>query len=253
MWAPLNLKVIINELKSLDTADGSAVSPSWDPSSSESSGARLASDLENVLWMTDDEFWSHKGLLMANDKTPPGRSTQGLNLAATRYFSQTAVRHQNLDWFYANSLIYFSHKQMVEKNERLAGDQLAGALSHGIRMLLDGQVGMGALLIGGKVLKWLVLLALISLPLLNPSDNGSLLLGLAAISYILSSSYLSSREFAAMKGRVFDRIWAANRVYGLVEFPEHIDWALLAREIADTRRAGVPWLPALEVAVRSRS
>jgi hypothetical protein len=141
---------------------------------------------------------------------------------------------------------------MVETNEQLAGDQFAGVFIHGFRMLLDGQFGMGTLFIVGKTLKWMVLLALISLPFINPSDNGSLLLGLAAVAYVLSSGYLSNREYAAMKARAFERIWATNRAYSLVEFPEHADWNLLAREIADTRSHGVPWLPALEIAVRNR-
>lgn len=246
---PLNLYQIIDDLKSI----GSRPCDSRADSSVGNVFEKLASDLEGIVWLTDGGAWEHKAPLSINDKGPLGRNTNSLEIAAIFYFSQQEIQRADLDWLYVDLLIFYSNKRMEQMGEKLAGDQFAGTVTHGIQMLVDGRYLMGTLFVIAKAVKWLTLLGLVSLPLFNPGDTGSVVLAIGAIAYILSSGYVMKQEFASSKTLAFERIWAANRVYSIVQQGVPMNWQLLAQELIETRKMGVPWLSAIDVAVRARN
>ena len=51
---------------------------------------------------------------------------------------------------------------------------------------------------------------------------------------------------------MFERIWSVNKAYALISEGEEINRELLLRELNDARRQGVPWLTAIDCAVKVR-
>ena len=214
-----------------------------------------AKQLERLADYFDSGYWSHQGHLSSNDELTTKSYPQGLNSAAIQYFSQRAVQHDELDWFYVDALIANSNKNMVNLGESLVADQGAGAFLHGFRQIVDGKYQMGLFLILLKLVKIMILLAAIFFPLVL-ADNGAIqfaALSLGAIGYVLMSWYIDGVDFSSNKNRIFERIWCVNRVYSLTADKSNINWDLLARELNDTRREGVPWLSGLDAAVKARA
>lgn len=214
-----------------------------------------AQNLENLASYFSSEIWQHKSPLSTNDELTTGSFPAALNSYAIQYFSQNAFQDNELDWFYVDALIANTNKNMVALGESLAGIQSAGAFAHGILQLIDGKYKMGLFLVIAKLFKLLVVLIAVFFPLII-AERGQIqyaTLSLGAIGYVLMSWHRDSVDFSVIKDRIFQRIWCVNRVYSLTSEDFHINWGLLARELDDTRREGVPWLSGLDLAVKARA
>lgn len=217
--------------------------------------AQAALNLENLKGYFDSEVWEHKGFLSANDEVTTGSFPASLNTCAIQYFSQNAFEDSELDWFYVDALIANTNKNMVTLGESLAADQSAGAVTHGIFQIINGKYKMGLLFIVAKLLKLSIILAAVFFPLAM-AESGQIqfaVLSLGAIGYVLVSLHNEKVEFSTIKDRTFKRIWCVNRVYSLTAENFNINWDLLAQELDDTRREGVPWLSGLDFAVKARA
>jgi hypothetical protein len=208
--------------------------------------------LEDLVGCTENGWWFHRAPLSTNDQLKYV-DIQALNANATAYFSQSSLKREDLDWFYIDALIAYSNTAMVALGESLAGDQFSGAFVHGIRMLNQGRYGMGVAFIVGKLFKWLILIGAFVLPLSSADELQYSVLSLAAIGYVLVSTYTKNREYSCMKRKIFERIWDINQVYALTADTSGIEWDLLGQTLEETRRRGVPWLSGLYVAVQNRS
>ena len=215
----------------------------------------VATDLESVVFVTNCGIWQHKSTLSANDDLSSAEiAPEFLNRAAIRYFSQSVVNHAVIDWFYIDALVAYSNKKMVAVGEALVADQFAGALTHGIRMLLDGKYWMGILMISAKLLKLIFILVVIFFPLSIADDGHAVMsiISMGGVGYFLLSGHRAEQEYLAVKRKMFERIWSVNKVYAIIAENEEINWELLSRELSDARRQGVPLLSALDVAVNFR-
>ncbi len=212
-------------------------------------------NLEKLMGYFDSEIWAHKGPLSTNDELTTRSFPSTLNSCAVQYFSQNVFQNNELDWFYVDALIANTNKNMVALGESLAAHQSSGAFTYGILQLIDGKYKMGLFLILIKLVKLLIILIAVFFPLVL-ADHGQTqfaVLSLGAIGYVLMSWHRDSIEFSAIKDRIFKRIWCVNRVYSLTAENFNINWSLLARELDDTRREGVPWLSGLDLAVKARA
>lgn len=215
----------------------------------------VISNLDNVSVICDKGTWRHLIGLSANDKLTYsktfGESTADMiNNAARHYFSQDVVRIQELDWFYVDVLIAYTNKRMVMLSESIGGDIFAGAFTHGLRMLFEKQVAMGAAFIIGKLLLWVLYAAAILIPLSIKGEN-YWVISLAVSGYVLLENIQTNRDYMQLKIKTFERIWTISRVYTLTEYPDFY-WDVLAKELDASRRDGIPWLSALDTAVKHR-
>lgn len=215
---------------------------------------RIAENLDVIATYLEKGIWYHKGPLSANDDLTTRNYPDELNSYANDYFKQSTVRTDELDWFFVDVLMASSNKLMIKQGESLLGDQFSGVMTHGIKMLMDGQYLMGLLMIGAKLIKLFILLLIVFFPLSIAYDGhpGVAVLSLGGIGYFLLSGHRLDQEYSAMKKSMFDRLWHVNRVYSLLASEHKINWSLLERELNDTRRMGVMWASPLDTAVKFR-
>ena len=216
-----------------------------------------AAILTIFMSMSYRDYWTHLDNLTDEEENKKFKLhieyVDGVNERADYYFSQNALRTEELDWLFTDYLIVGSYKKLeADMTEVLLKDLKQSSLFNSIMNFASGKSVVGLFEMVWFLAKWILILGLFGIFLLGTTESPIFgVFALAMVGYFFYKRQGMKKHYTEMMKVWQPKIDLIKKVYSLTSTSK-IHWDVLSEEITDSRRNGVEWCTTLFTAIKNR-